>query len=208
MGSLSQCLAFCPARPRSATAPIFLMTDPPRFTDRSQYLPTRRSVLRVTGAIGGTALAGCLNAPSSGGPPYTAHEIDDGPVFGPGLRDENEREYYAALVTNESGVGAFEERRMDDDSTTFLEETDFSQEYLGVVQVSKLNSSMRFDVLEIQESDVNLTVVVAVRDEPPYSDDRVITTLLVRVTSQHRTAPDRIGVELDIGDHHETFSGG
>ena len=66
---------------------------------------------------------------------------------------------------------------------------------------------MRFDVLEVKESDVNLTVVVAVRDEPPYSDDQVITTLLVSVTGEHRTAPDRIGVELDIGDHLETFSG-
>jgi hypothetical protein len=148
-----------------------------------------------------------VTAPSAGGPPYTSHEIDDGPVFGPGLRDEHERAYYAGVVTTECEASAFEMDRLDDESTAFVEETDFSRASLGVVQVSQLNSSMRFDVLELSESDVTLTVVVAVRDEPPYSDDRVITTLLLRVTGQHRTPPDRIAVELHIGDHHVTFAG-
>ena len=50
-------------------------------------------------------------------------------------------------------------------------------------------------------------VNVAVRDETPHSDDAVITTLLLRVARDGSAAPDNIAVELDIGDHHETFSG-
>lgn len=167
----------------------------------------RRALLSAMGMLCVSSLAGCLPSPSSGGPPYTTHEIDDGPVFAPGLRDENERAYYAALVTDEREAAAFDRERMDEPSTAFVETTDFGREYLGVVQVSRVNSSMRCDVLEVKESDVNLTVVVAVRDATPHSDDRVITTLLVRVTGERRTPPDSIAVELDIGDHHETFAG-
>jgi hypothetical protein len=54
---------------------------------------------------------------------------------------------------------------------------------------------------------VNITVVVALRDEPPYSEDRVITTLLVRVPRGEAGTPERISVELSIGDRSETFSG-
>jgi len=59
---------------------------------------SRRAVLAVgTGALGG-GLAGCLRSPSSGGPPHRTHEIDDGPVSAPGLRDERSTEFDAAVV--------------------------------------------------------------------------------------------------------------
>jgi hypothetical protein len=76
-----------------------------------------------------------------------------------------------------------------------------------VIQVSALRSSMRFEIVDIHESGVNLTVNVAVRDEEPRSDDQVVTTLLLRVAREPEGVPDNIAVELDIGEHHETFSG-
>jgi len=65
---------------------------------------------------------------------------------------------------------------------------------------------MRFDVVDLHESDANLTVAVAVRDDPPRSDNRAITILLLRV-AREGGVPGRIAVELGVGDHHETFSG-
>lgn len=153
-------------------------------------------------------LAGCLDGPSSGGPSYETHEIDDGPVFSAGLQDETERGYYAALITGPGEAEEFDWDRAPEAAREFVENTDFTESYLGLIQVGELNSSMRFEVVDLTESDVNLTVVVAVRDETPHSDDLVITTFLVRVASDGSDAPEQISVELTIGDHHETFTGG
>lgn len=155
---------------------------------------------------GTTLLAGCLSSPSSGGPAYEKIEIDNGPVFGPGLQDETERAYYAALVVTEAEAGMFDFERLSETETAFVSETDFGASYLGMIQVGALHSSMRFEIVDIHGSDVNLTVNVAIRDDPPHSDDRVIATLLLRV-ARKGAAPDAIAVELDIGDHHKTFSG-
>lgn len=169
--------------------------------------PARRSLLAAAGASAAVLLAGCLAGPSSGGPPYEAHEVDDGPVFGPGLADEGERAYFAALVTSDGEADDFDWRRAREADRAFVEGTDLRTSYLGLVQVSALNSSMRFEVVDLHESEANLTVVVAVRDPTPHSDDRVISTLLLRVDREGGGVPDRIAVELDIGEHHETFSG-
>ena len=60
---------------------------------------TRGPVGVATGrALLGGGLAGCLRSPSSGGPPYRTHEIDDGPVCAPGPRDERSAEFDAAVV--------------------------------------------------------------------------------------------------------------
>jgi hypothetical protein len=164
----------------------------------------RRRLLVLTGTAGITILSGCLSEPSSDGPSYEYIEIDGGPPFGPGLQDVTERGYYAALVVTENEAELFDFERLSDVETEFVRGTDFSASYLGLVQVCPLNSSMRFELVDIQESDANLTVNVVVRDETPHSDDRVISTLLLRVS---HPVPDRIAVELDIADRHETFSG-
>ncbi|MFC4357956.1 hypothetical protein ACFO0N_08350 [Halobium salinum] len=168
----------------------------------------RRAVLTVVGAAWLGSFAGCLDGPSSGGPPYETREVDDGSLFGPGLQDENERAYYAALVADAEATSHFDWEQAGDADRAFVEETDFAESYLGLVQVGQLTSSMRFEVVDCKESDVNLTVVLAVRDDEPHSDDRVITTLLFRMTSDRRRVPENVAVELDVGDHHETFSGG
>lgn len=188
----------------SGTADVVPVTD--ADTPPSRRLD-RRSFFVTAGTTASTLLAGCLSDPSSGGPAYEAMEIDDGRVFGPGLRDETERDYYAALVVTEEDAELFDLERLSDTGTTFLRETDFEESYLGMIQVSALNSSMRFEIVDLHDSDVNLTVNVAVRDDSPYSDDRVITTLLLRVARAGGGPPDSIAVELDIGDHHQTFSG-
>jgi len=172
-----------------------------------QSVLDRRRLLLATGTTGIAILSGCLSDPSSGGPAYETLEIDDGPAVGPGLRDESERDFFAALVVTDEEAGMFDFERLSDAETEFVSATDFGESYLGVVQVSALNSSMRFEVVDLHESDVNLTVNVAVRDDTPHSDDRVITTLLLRVTRGGERVPDSIAVELDVGGHHETFSG-
>lgn len=97
-----------------------------------------------------------------------------------------------SLVT-ENKAELFDFARLSDVEVEFVRGTDFSASYLRLVQVCPLSSSMRFELVEIQESDANLTVNVVVRDETPHSDDRVISTLLLRVS---HPVPDRIAVEL------------
>ncbi|WP_229113809.1 hypothetical protein [Halapricum desulfuricans] len=164
----------------------------------------RRTLLVLTGTASAAAISGCLSAPSSRGPSYERLEIDGSPPFEPGLQDVTDRGRYAALVVTERQAELFDFRRLSDPEAAFVGETDFSASYLGVVQVCPLNSSMRFEVVDVHESDVTLTVGAVVRDEPPHSDDRVISTLLLRI---RRPAPDRITVELDIANRRETFSG-
>ncbi|MFW5965758.1 MAG: hypothetical protein ACOCP3_03335 [Halodesulfurarchaeum sp.] len=164
----------------------------------------RRTLLVLTGTLGSTILSGCLTESPADSPSYEHIEIDDGPTFGPGLQDETERGYYAAVVLTEDEAELFDFERLSDAEAAFVRETDLSVSYLGLVQVCPLNSSMRFEILDIHESDVKLTVEVVIRDEPPHSDDRVISTLLLRVP---HPVPDRIAVELDIADHEVTFSG-
>ena len=117
-------------------------------------------------------------------------------------------QFYAALVEDEAATNAFDLHGLvETDTREFVERTDFRRQYLGVVQVGGINSSMRFRVPDVSESTVNLTVIATLEDETPYSEDRVITTLLIRVTRTRRTVPDNIRVELSIGDRHEVFTG-
>jgi hypothetical protein len=58
-----------------------------------------------------------------------------------------------------------------------------------------------------------LGLVLGVEEEPLHSEDRVITTFLVRVQKERQLPflvpeppPDRIWVQLSIGDRTETFS--
>jgi hypothetical protein len=176
-------------------------------TDPDAHPPSgidRRRLLVLTGTAGIAILPGCPSEPSANSPSYEHIEIDDGPTFGPGLRDVTERGYYAALVVTGDEAELFDFERLSDVEAEFVRRTDFSASYLGVVQVCPLNSSMRLEVVDTRESDVELTVDVVVRDEPPHSDDRVISTLLLRGS---RPVPDRIAVELDIAGRYETFSG-
>ncbi len=56
------------------------------------------------------SLGGRLRAPSSDGPPYETYEVDDGPVYGPGLEAERQIAFDAGLVTTEADGGAFQSR--------------------------------------------------------------------------------------------------
>jgi hypothetical protein len=161
----------------------------------------RRSLLLATGVAGATLLSGCLTQPSSGGPSYESLEIDDGPVFEPGLADETQRNYYAGLVGAEAQVSAFDTDLLAGAAADFVTETDFDASYLGVIQVGAVDPAARCDVVDIHASDETLTVVVAVRAHTPGAGDRAITTLVLRV-ARDSGVPNAIAVELDIGDHH------
>ncbi len=152
-------------------------------------------------------LAGCSLSPASGGPPYAVHELDDGPVFGPGLQDEREHAVYAGLVVAASGLDAFDRERLTDAAADFLDATDFADQYLAVVQVSAVPASMVGSVPDVAESDTNCTVVASLDSHTPASDEQVVTTLLVRVTAQHRAPPETVRLELHIDDQHRTASG-
>jgi hypothetical protein len=158
----------------------------------------------LTGTAGITILSGCLSKSPSGGSPYEYIEIDDGPAFEPGLQDVTEPGYYAALVVARHEVELFDFAQLSDAEATFIRKTDFSEASLGLVQVCPLNSSMRLEIVDTHQSEIELTVKLVVRDETPHSDDHVISTLLLRVS---RPIPDQIAVELDIADRHETFAG-
>jgi len=66
---------------------------------------------------------------------------------------------------------------------------------------------MTVRVVDVATSRANLVVVANVDDPTPHSDDRVITTLLVRVTRDGDPVPDAIRVELSFDGRHEAFSG-
>lgn len=154
------------------------------------------------------AIAGCLSGPSSSGPRYQVREIDDGALYEPGLHDETTEAFFAALLTSEDEVDAFDHERIPREADrVFILETEFKSAYLGVVQVAGLNSSMTLRVVDIATSRANLTVVVAVDDPTPHSDDRVITTLLIRVARDGAPTPEAIQVELSLGGRQVTFSG-
>lgn len=97
---------------------------------------TRRALLTAGASVLGGALAGCLFSPSSGGPPYQTHQIDDGAVYVPGLQDEQSMQFYAALVEDEAATNAFDLHGLvETDTREFVKRTDFRRQYLGVVQV-------------------------------------------------------------------------
>lgn len=153
-------------------------------------------------------VAGCLESPSSSPPPYETLEIDDGPVYKPGLQDERSQDYFAALVTSDTEAQAFDLQTIPANADrAFIEATDYRTSYLGVVQVSGLNSSMSIWLVDLAAAPKQLGLVLSVDDDPPYSDDRVITTFLVRVGKERRAPPDGIWVQLSIGDRTEHFSG-
>lgn len=168
----------------------------------------RRTVLSGIGVIGLGFLPGCSMDLSSGGPSYEHHEIDDGPVFAPGLQDTSKREYYATLIASADDTTQFDWERAGGSARDFVASTTFDEAYLGIIQVGNVEPSTSLDVVDLTRSDVNLTAVIAVRNGSPSGEDRVITTLLLRVRRDGNRVPAQIAVELDIGDQHETFTGG
>lgn len=165
----------------------------------------RRGFLGLVGA-GVLTFAGCLKPPSSSPPPYETREIDDGAVYTPGLREGPSMDFFADLVTADSEARAFDLQTVPRQSDrTFIEATDYDRSYLGVVQVSGLNSSMAIRLVDMAETTEQLGLVLDLEDEPPHSDDWVITTFLVRVRREGQP-PDRIWVELSIGDRTVDFS--
>ncbi|MHB9287020.1 hypothetical protein ACKVMT_08270 [Halobacteriales archaeon Cl-PHB] len=153
------------------------------------------------------SFAGCLESPSSAPPPYETREIDDGPVYKLGLRDELSMDFFADLVTSDSEAREFDLQALPRKTDrTFIEETDYRTSYLGVVQVSGLTSSMSIWLIDMAAAPGDLGLVLGVEDETPQTDDRVITTFLVRVRKERQTPPTGIWVQLSIGDRTETFS--
>lgn len=178
-----------------------------RSDTRTRPAERRLTRRRMLGTAALVPLAGCLTSPSSSSPPHEAVEVDDGHVYGPGLTSELEEAFYAALVLERDGADRFVRDRLTPEAVAFLDGTDFGTQLLGVVQIAGVNSSTHLDVVDLALTPVNLTVVLALRDDPPHSEDRVITTLLVRVPRRGGTAPERIWVELGIEGRDVTFSG-
>jgi hypothetical protein len=164
---------------------------------------TRRQLLALVG-FSVLPIEGCLESPSSSPPPYETREIDDGPFYNPGLRDERSMDFFAGLVTSEVEAREFDlwELPLEGDRA-FIESTDYETSYLGVVQVSGLNSSMSIWLVDLAATSEQLGLVLGIED----SDDRVITTYIVRVRKEQATPPERIWVQLSIGNRTENFSG-
>lgn len=170
----------------------------------------RRTFLGIT-AAGATGLAGCVSPwsdPSSAPPQYETREVDDGAVYGPGLQDETERAFFAALVTSEAEAEAFDLERLGRGADrAFVTDTDFRRWYLGVVQVSGVSSSRTVWLVDMAASDVNLGLVLALEDPTPRSDDQVVTTFLVRVHREGGPPPEGIWVQLEVDGRTVTFEG-
>ncbi len=166
----------------------------------------RRGFLSLVG-IGVLSFAGCLESASSRPPPYETREIDDGPFYDPGLQNEQSMNFFADLVTSASEARGFDLQTLPRQTDrTFIEATDYRTAYLGVVQVSGLSSSMSIRLVDIAATPEQLGLVLSVEDETPQSDDRVIITFLIRVQPERQIPPDRIWIQLSIGDRTETFS--
>ncbi len=183
-----------------------MYAKPPATVAIDGHRITRRRVLGATATL--LPITGCLSSPSSSSPPHETAEVDNGPVYGPGLQSELEEAFYAGLIVDDSGADRFDRAALPPDARAFLAETDFGSYLLGVIQIADVNSSTHLEVVDLALTTASLTVVLALRDEAPRSDDRVITTLLLRVPRRAGgTAPDRINVELGIDDRDVTFSG-
>ena len=175
----------------------------------------RRGFLGLLGA-GVVSVAGCLQPPASSPPRYETREIDDGALYGPGLALGPSMEVFADLVTSDAQARAFDLQAVPRDADrAFIEATDYRTAYLGVVQVSGLNSSMSVQLVDIAVSADQLVLAFDVEDTPPHSDDWVITSILVRVKRERRlpsaareSSPDGIRVRLSIGDRTMTACGG
>jgi hypothetical protein len=70
-------------------------------------------------------------------------------------------------------------------------------------------------LVDMAATSEQIGLVLSGEDEPPHTDDRVITTFLVRVQKEpqlpfllREPSPKHIWVQLSIGDRMETFSGG
>ena len=145
-----------------------------------------------------------------------SREIDDGALYGPGLALGPSMEVFADLVTSDAQARAFDLQAVPRDADrAFIEATDYRTAYLGVVQVSGLNSSMSVQLVDIAVSADQLVLAFDVEDTPPHSDDWVITSILVRVKRERRlpsaareSSPDGIRVRLSIGDRTMTACGG
>lgn len=167
----------------------------------------RRPFLRLAGA-GLLSLAGCLEAPSSSPPPYETREIDDGACYAPGLRDERSTAFYAGLVTSDAESREFDLERLPRAADrAFVEAVDYGTAYLGVVQLSGVNSSTSIWLVDMAATPDQLGLVLELEDDPPHSEDRVITTFLVRVQKERPAPPERIWVQLSIDGRTERFSG-
>jgi hypothetical protein len=184
---------------------------PPTSSARPQHATGlslgRRGFLAVGAGVLAGSLGGCTGSPSSGGPPFTFHDIDDGPVFGPGLYDEREREFYAGLLVDRAAIAAFDRERLGPDARSFLNATEFGSQYLVVVQVSGVPASMGFDVADVAEGGSNTTVVASLDDRTPTTGNRVVSTLLVRVTARDGFEPRGVTVEFHLNERHRTFDG-
>lgn len=191
--------------------PPFGRHMPPTFSTRERHAtgPSlgRRGFLAVGAGVFAGSLAGCTGSPSSGGPPFTFHEVDDGPVFGPGLHDEREREFYAGLLVDRAAIAAFDRERLRPDARSFLAATEFDGQYLVVVQVSGVPASMDFDVADVAEGGSDTTVVASLDDRSPAAENRVVSTLLVRVTARDGFEPRGVTVEFHLNERHRTFDG-
>lgn len=125
----------------------------------------------------------------------------------PASTGETERECDAPLITIAGDTSGFDGERAGESARRLIEETGFNDSYLAGIQVRNVDPSMQFDVVAIKQFDANITVVIAVRNGSPSGEDRVITTLLLRVPLSGNEVPEQVAVVLDIGDFRETVTG-
>ena len=161
----------------------------------------RRRVLAASGGVLFSAVAGCLAGDRSspdGMEVETRHWVTD--ILEEGLwyqRREREEsiDRYHELVADETAA----QRQIgeDEDVMEFIEETDFTESYLIVVQ-NMMQSARWLELREIQRTDRGLDIGVATASpDEPYGDDAAVHSLAIRVTDEHADPPAELHVTID-----------
>lgn len=173
----------------------------------------RRATLVSTTAILSVGLAGCslLTTGPSDDPPdlpdglsAETHRWNDCVLRDTPICDtpDLQKSHNAILSDRETARNRLAENT---DANDFIEDTDFSQSYVLLVQY-RMQSARRLvlDTIERTETDLRVGVTTESPNES-YGDDSVPHTLAVRITDEQSDGPRTITVSVD-GDQTGTVS--
>ena len=161
----------------------------------------RRGILATVGGIALSTAAGCLGEEQTvpdGLTVDTRHWVDD--ILEEGIwyqRQEGDASVDRFHVLLEDETAAQNQTAGDDDVMEFIEETDFTESYLVVVQ-NMMQSARWLELQQIErtEDGINIAVETASPDEP-YGDDAAVHSLLIRVTDEQAGTPAELRVAID-----------
>lgn len=167
----------------------------------------RRSVLATSAGIVFSSVAGCLGGAQTapeGMDVETRHWVAD--ILEEGIwyqRREREEsvDRYHELIDDETTA----QNRIDggEEVRAFVEETDFAESYLVVVQ-NMMQSARWLELQQIERTTQGLDIAVETASpDEPYGDDAAVHSLAIRVTDEQAGTPDELQVTID-GEPTET----